>query len=158
MLTPESQMWLAQEPDSYKEKTFPLESEQHYHHRHSSHLSSFTLMKLTTHLVLTATGSIHSPVQFWVAGRPHGAPQGAAHALESRNSYSIMTLWMFFLYASISTRASIRPTQTELYKKHSWFPTQMFSTLAKSCTWSWVESCNFCSDFTLCWYPNFDSI
>lgn len=50
-----------------------------WHSHHNPRLSSF--MKWKSHLVLTAAGPIHRPVQLWVACCPHSAPQSAAYIL-----------------------------------------------------------------------------
>lgn len=97
------QMWSAKinpanKPHSCDLKSFLLETkhccqESNQYSHCSPHLISFMLMlKWKTHLVLATTGPVHSPIQLWVAGCSHSAPQSAAYILQ-RDSYPAITIY-----------------------------------------------------------------
>lgn len=86
----------ANKPDSHEQKPFPLETrwlsrtKLAFSPQPTSLPLSFMLMKWKTHLVLTTTGPIHSPIQLWMAGCSHSAPQSAAYILEKQNQINIL--------------------------------------------------------------------
>lgn len=70
--------------------------------------TSLMLMQHKTHLVLTTAGSIHSPVQLWVAGRSHSAPQSTAYILGKKREISVFPQpdCLLFKHTLISPRHS----------------------------------------------------
>lgn len=125
------QMWLskmnpADKPQSCDLEPFPLKTEHccqesNQYSRCSPHLISFmSMLKWKTHLVLTTTGPIHSPIQLWVAGFSHSAPQSAAYILQKQRFIScyhnIFPSQAFNLYSCIFffLQGPKSPIQTEM--------------------------------------------
>lgn len=74
----------------------PRYKKHQYKQSHHDHLP-VTVMRGKTHFVLPTTCSIHSPIQLWVAGCSHSAPQSAAYILEEQIKINVSHPQHFFL-------------------------------------------------------------